>query len=537
MTSTQQDQDPGVFPDPEQKMIEEGAPAEDRITGARLRWIMIALMLTMFLAALDQTIVSVALPRIVSDLNGLSSLAWVVTAYLLASTASTPIWGKISDLYGRKIMLQIAIVMFLAASFLAGASQSMEWLIISRGLQGLGGGGIMVLAMASIADVIPPRERGRYTGLFTATFAFSSVAGPLIGGFFVESISWRWIFYINLPFGIIAFFIIATVFNVPAQRVQHKIDYIGAVLMVAGVSTLLLLVEWGGSRYAWGSSTILSMIAASFILLATFIWHETRTEEPLVPMSLFKNPIFTVSSAISFVVGLAMFGAIIFMPVFMQIVQGVTPTQAGMKMLPMMAGMAGASIIIGRLTSRLGRYKMFPIFGTASAAIGMLILSQIAVDTPYWHIALGLFILGMGMGSTMQVLMLAVQNSVPMKDVGAAISGSTFFRSIGGTLGTAIFGAIMTTQLAKNIKDSLPAGSVTDTDISNLTSAVSTIASLPPTLHDIVLNAYASALGHVYIVAFPVMIIGFILTWFLKEIRLSPLLGKEHPEELHHLEQ
>jgi len=536
MSRTEQDPNPGLAPDPEAALIAGGAPAEDRITGARLRWIMIALMLTMFLAALDQTIVSVALPRIVSDLNGLSSLAWVVTAYLLASTASTPIWGKISDLYGRKIMLQIAIVMFLAASFLAGASQTMEWLIISRGLQGLGGGGIMVLAMASIADVIPPRERGRYTGLFTATFAFSSVAGPLIGGFFVESLSWRWIFYINIPFGIIAFFVIAAVFNVPTQRVQHKIDYVGAALMVAGVSTLLLLVEWGGTRYAWGSSTILTMTAASFILLSTFVWHETRTEEPLVPMALFKNQIFTMASAISFVVGLAMFGAIIFIPVFMQIVQGNTPTEAGMKMLPMMAGMAGTSIIVGRLTSRLGRYKMFPIFGTASAAVSMLILSQIAVDTPYWFIAIGLFVLGMGMGSTMQVLALAVQNSVAMKDVGVAISGSTFFRSIGATLGTAIFGAIMTTQLARNIETSFPVGTVTDIDVSKFTSAVSTISALPTKLHEIVLNAYADSLSHIFVVAFPIMVLGFVLSLFLKEIRLSPLIGREHPEELRSFE-
>lgn len=536
MNRTQQEQDPWLAPDPEAALIAEGAPEQDRITGVRLRWIMIALMLTMFLAALDQTIVSVALPQIVSDLNGLSSLAWVVTAYLLASTASTPIWGKISDLYGRKIMLQIAIVMFLAASFLAGASQTMEWLIISRGLQGLGGGGIMVLAMASIADVIPPRERGRYTGLFTAVFAFSSVAGPLIGGFFVESLSWRWIFYINLPLGIIAFFVIASVFHVPKQRVQHKIDYFGAVLMVSGVSTLLLLVEWGGHRYDWGSSTILSMIAASLILLSTFVWHELRTEEPLVPMSLFKNPIFTVSSAISFVVGLGMFGAIIFMPVFLQIVQGVSPTEAGLKMLPMMAGMAGASITVGRLTSRLGRYKMFPIFGTASAAVGMLLLSRIAIDTPYWYIAVGLFLLGMGMGSTLQVLVLAVQNSVHIKDVGAAISGSTFFRSIGGTLGTAIFGAIMTTQLTKNIEVALPAGSVNDMDVSKLTSAVSTIAALPTKLHDIVLSAYAGALGHVFIVALPIMIVGLVLSLFLKEVKLSPLVGHEHPEELHSFE-
>ncbi|MSZ41019.1 MAG: DHA2 family efflux MFS transporter permease subunit, partial [Actinobacteria bacterium] len=330
MSGTQQGIDPGLAPDPEAVLIAEGAPAEDRITGARLRWIMIALMLAMFLAAIDQTIVSVALPRIVSDLNGLTSLSWVVTAYLLASTASTPIWGKISDLYGRKIMLQIAISIFLAGSFLAGFSNSMEWLIVSRGIQGLGGGGIMVLAMASIADVIPPRERGRYTGLFTAVFAFSSVAGPLLGGFFVESLNWRWIFYINIPLGIVALFVISAVFNVPTERMKHKIDYLGAALMVSGVSLLLLVVEWGGHKYPWGSSTILLMLATSLMLLGAFVWREFFASEPILPMSLFRNPIFTIASAISFLVGLAMFGAIIFMPVFLQIVQDVTPTQAGL---------------------------------------------------------------------------------------------------------------------------------------------------------------------------------------------------------------
>ena len=529
--STTQDQDPGLTLDPDAALIAEGAPAEDRIVGRRLALIMGSLMLTMFLAAIDQTIVSVALPTITSELNGLSSLSWVVTAYLLASTASTPIWGKISDLYGRKIMLQISIVLFLLASFLAGASQSMEWLIFSRGLQGLGGGGIMVLAMSSVADIIPPRERGRYTGLFTSVFAFSSVAGPLLGGFFVQSLNWRWIFYINIPFGIAAFLIITAVFNVPTKKVQHKIDFLGAALMVAGVSTLLLIAEWGGSRYDWGSSTILLMAAASIILLSVFVWHELRTEEPMVPMTLFRNPIFAVSSSIGFVVGLAMFGAIIFMPVFMQIVQGATPTQAGLKMVPMMAGMASASITVGQLTSRLGRYKIFPIFGTAMAFTGMLLLSRIAADTPYWYLAMSLFVLGVGMGSTMQVLVLSVQNSVHVRDVGVATSGTTFFRSIGGTFGTAVFGAIMATQLTKNITAALPADTAKTIDVSQLTVAVSKIEALPAALHEIVINAYASAMGHVFLVAAPLLLVGFVLTLFLKEVRLSPLVGKEREFE------
>ena len=518
--------DPSTTPDPEATLIAEGAPDHELIHGGRLKLTMTALMLTMFLAALDQTIVSTALPRITSELNGLAQLSWVVTAYLLASTASTPIWGKISDLYGRKIMLQAAIVIFLIGSLLAGASQSMPMLIITRGIQGLGGGGLMVLVMAVIADIIPPRDRGKFTGLFGGVFAIASVAGPLLGGFFVDFGGWRWIFYINIPIGIAAFLVITYVLQVPKKRVEHSIDYVGSVLLVAGVSALLLIFEWGGSRYEWGSSTILIMGAGTLALLVVFVLWELRVKEPIVPMALFRNSVFRGTSIIGFIVGFAMFGAIVFMPLFLQLVRGATPTAAGLELVPMMAGLLLASIVSGRIISAIGRYKIFPIIGTALATIGMFCLSTIKMDTPYWQIAVYLFILGLGFGNIMQTLILAVQNSVNPRDVGVATSGSTFFRSIGGTIGTAVFGAVMTNRLTAELTNAFPNNTV---DIADITSAISKIASLPAEIKGVVLGAFTNALDTVFLVAVPILVLGFIVALFLKEVRLRRSHGEDAP--------
>lgn len=522
------DPDPSSTDNPEATLIAEGAPDHELIHGGRLGLTMFALMLTMFLAALDQTIVSTALPRITSDLNGLGQLSWVVTAYLLASTASTPIWGKISDLYGRKIMLQAAIVIFLAGSLLAGASTSMGMLILTRGIQGLGGGGLIVLVMAVIADVIPPRDRGKYTGLFGAVFAVASIAGPLLGGFFVDSLTWRWIFYINLPIGVGAFLVITAVLQVPKHRVNHVIDYLGAALLVLGVCSLLLVFEWGGQRYGWTSVQIVGMSVLTVTLLVAFVIRQLRVSEPIVPMALFRNGVFRTTSVIGFIVGLAMFGAIVFMPLFLQLVQGATPTEAGLELLPMMAGLLLASIVSGRLISRLGRFKIFPIIGTGLAAVGMFLLSTVRVDTPYWQIALYLLVLGLGIGNVMQVLVIAVQNSVNPRDVGVATSGSTFFRSVGGTIGTALFGAVMTARLTQELTTNLPAGSASGSQISDMTSAMSNIANLPATIKPVVLESFTSALSTVFLSGFLILVVGFVFALLLKDVRLRAA-DAEHP--------
>ena len=518
--------DPSDTPDPEATLIAEGAPAVEVITGARLRLIMAALMLAMFLAALDQTIVSTALPRITSELNGLNQLAWVVTAYLLTSTASTPIWGKISDIYGRKPMLQAAIVIFLIGSVLAGAANSMEWLIITRGIQGLGGGGLMVLVMAVIADVIPPHERGRYTGLFGGVFAISSIVGPLLGGWFVDALSWRWIFYVNVPLGIAALIVIAVVLHIPQHRINHSVDYLGAALLVGGVVIALLLTEWGGHQYAWGSPMIIGMGIVSAALITLFVWRQLRVPEPLVPMSLFRNKVFGISSLIGFIVGLALFGAIIYLPLYLQVVQGSSPTQAGLQMIPMMAGVLAFSIISGRIISRTGRFKVFPIIGMILATVGMYLLSRIQVDTPYWQIALAMLILGAGLGNVMQVLIIAVQNAVNPNEIGVATSGSTFFRSIGGTFGTAIFGAIMTSQLVAGINAQMPPGVTAPADAASMTSTMSSIATLPAQIKEIVLAAFSGALGTVFFAATILIAIGIALAFVMPDMRLKGLAGR-----------
>jgi len=411
-------------------------------------------------------------------------------------------------------------VIFLIGSLLAGMSTSMGMLIATRGIQGLGGGGILVLVMTVIADIIPPRDRGKYTGLMGAVFAVSSIAGPLLGGFFVDHLTWRWIFYINLPIGIAAFIVITMVLQVPRRTVKHTVDYLGAVLLVAGVSLLLLVVEWGGQRYDWGSTTMIAMIAATLALLSAFVLRQLRVPEPIVPMSLFRNKVFGLTSLIGFIVGLAMFGAIIFMPLFLQIVGGSSPTQAGLQLVPMMLGMLVTSILSGRIISRTGRYKVFPIIGTAFAAIGMALLSTMSVSTPYWQIALYLLVLGIGIGNVMQVLVIAVQNAVNPREVGVATSGSTFFRSVGGTIGTALFGAVMTGQLAAHLTESLPAGAAGPGGVTALTSAMSTISTLPDSIKPIVLDAFTTSLDRVFLTAVPILVVGFVLALFLPEVPL-----------------
>src|SRR3954464_12165723 len=424
---------------------------DNTLTGRALVPVFAALMLGMFLAALDQTIVSTALPTIVGELGGLAHLSWVVTSYLLASTASTPLYGKLGDMYGRKPVFLVAIVIFLVGSMLSGLSQTMGELIAFRAVQGLGAGGLMVGAQAIIADVVPPRDRGRYMGLIGSVFAVASVAGPLLGGFFVQALSWRWVFYVNLPIGFVAVLIIIFQLHLHVPHHRHKIDFLGAALLTAGVSCLILVTTWGGNEYRWGSGTILTLAIAGVLLILAFVMQERRAPEPIIPLTLFRMPVFSVASSLGFVIGLAMFGAIIFIPLFLQLVYGVSPTSSGLRMLPLMAGLLTASILSGRAISRIGRYKPFPIAGTAVTTVGLFLLSRLEGDTPPWLASVYMLVLGVGLGLVMQVIVLVVQNDVEPRDIGVATSTATFFRSMGGSLGVALFGAIFASRLASEL--------------------------------------------------------------------------------------
>ncbi|MGC4762004.1 MDR family MFS transporter [Micromonospora sp. DT46] len=429
------------------------APA---LGGRQIRLLMFGLMTGMLLAALDQTIVGTALPTIVGELGGINHYSWVVTAYLLASTASTPLYGKMADLYGRRPVFLFSIGTFLLGSLLAGLSQDMTQLIVTRGVQGLGAGGLMTLAFTIISDVVSPRDRGRYQGLFGAVFGLSSVAGPLVGGYFAET-DWRWIFYINVPLGILAIIVCSRVLRlIPFTRRDHSIDWLGAALLVAGVSSLLLALSWGGNEYAWGSGVIIGLFVAGAVLGVLFVLQEARVAEPILPLRLFRSATFALANSAGFVLGLVMFGSIIFIPLYLQIVRGASPTRSGLLMLPMMAGIIVTSVLTGRAMSRIGRYKWFPVSGAAVLLVGMLLFTRLEVDTSLW-VAFGyMVVIGVGLGLCMQSLILAVQNSVSMRDLGAGTSSATFFRSLGGSFGVAILGAVLSSRLTSELADRLP---------------------------------------------------------------------------------
>jgi EmrB/QacA subfamily drug resistance transporter len=498
------------------------APAEVQLPSVRL--IFAALMLVMLLASLDQTIVSTALPTIVGEFGGLAHLSWIVTAYLLATTIVTPLYGKLGDLHGRKIVLQSAILLFLVGSALCGMSRSMLELILFRALQGLGGGGLMVTTIAAVGDIVTPRERGRYQGLFGAVFGVSTVIGPLIGGYFVEHLSWRWIFYINIPLGLVSVLVIGWTFPTPATRRRQAIDFAGAGLLAVLLSAVMLLTTLGGQAIGWASLWSGVLIALALFGLAGFILVERSAAEPILPVSLFRNRIFVVCCAVGFIVGLAMFGSVTYMPLYLQVVRGVSPAAAGLELTPMMGGLLVTSVASGRIISRIGRYRMFPIIGTAVMTVGLTLLSTLNVTSPPWVASLYMLVLGLGLGMVMQVLVLAVQNAVDYRDLGVATSGTTLFRSIGGSVGVAAFGALFAANLTSGLAGHLPAGAQLPA-----TAEPGAIQALPPALKAVYLDVFTAALHPVFLTAAVIAAIGFVLAWLLQEV---PLRGPVRAESL-----
>ncbi|MFJ4239607.1 DHA2 family efflux MFS transporter permease subunit [Streptomyces iakyrus] len=497
-----------------------GAAPREQVSGNVLVSIG-ALLLGMLLAALDQTIVSTALPTIVSDLGGLDHLSWVVTAYLLAATAATPLWGKLGDQYGRKRLFQTAIVIFLVGSALCGAAQDMAQLIAFRAVQGLGGGGLIVLSMAIVGDLVSPRERGRYQGLFGAVFGATSVLGPLLGGLFTQHLSWRWVFYVNLPVGVVALAVIAAVLHIPRTARRHVIDYLGTFLIAAVATCLVLVASLGGTTWAWGSWQIVGLAVLGVVLALAFVAVERRAAEPVLPLKLFGVRTFTLAAVISFVVGFAMFGAMTYLPTFLQVVQGISPTMSGVHMLPMVLGLLLASTASGQIVSRTGRWKVFPIAGTGVTTLGLLLLHQLDENSSTAELSGFFFVFGLGLGLVMQVLVLIVQNAVPYEDLGVATSGATFFRSIGASFGVAVFGTVFAGRLGEQLTDAfrgatLPPGVSVDA----LEADPRGIAALPPGLRPPALHAYAVSITDVFLYAAPVAFLGFVLAWFLKEDRL-----------------
>ncbi len=496
---------------------------QPHLTRRQILVVMAGVMSGMLLAALDQSIVGTALPTITSELGGLDKLSWVVTAYLLTATAMTPLWGKLSDLYGRRPAFQAAIGIFLVGSALCGAAQDIYQLIGFRALQGIGGGGLFAIALSIVGDVVPPRERGRYGGYFGAVFGVSSVAGPLLGGFFTDGPGWRWIFYVNVPVGGAALVITSVALaGARTSRQRHAIDWLGALLVVGTVTSLLLYLEWRGRDYGWADPGALVLLGGAVLLAVLFVVVERRAAEPILPLALFRGRVFTGGALFTFLGGAALFGGIIYLPVYFQTVQQMSATRSGLAMLPVVLGILVASVVCGRLLDRTGRYKPFPVLGAVLLIVAFGLLTQVGVDTPYVLVAGALLLLGVGLGCQAQTVITAVQASVRPADIGAATGSVTFFRQLGGSVGTAVFGAVLASRLATHLAEELAsapggaaaAGAVDPND-------VAAIRALPEPVRDRVLAAFASAMDDVFLAAVPLLVVALVVALLLPDVRIQ----------------
>jgi EmrB/QacA subfamily drug resistance transporter len=494
----------------------------DRIAHRQLMLAFSGLLVAMFIGALDQTIMASALPTVAGDLGGLSLLPWVVTAYVLAAAASTPVWGKVSDLYGRRNLLRAAIVVFVVGSVLSGIAQSIGQLIAFRALQGIGAGGVMTLAMATVGDLVSPRERGRYQGYIQLTFLLASLAGPLIGGLFVDHLSWRWVFYVNVPIGAVAFTVLTVYLRVPAQRKPARIDFLGAGLLAAAVTSALLVATWGGDQYAWSSPQIIGLAAGAALLLAGFILRERRAPEPILPLRLFRDRVFVVVSAALFITTLSLFTAIVFLPVFLQLVTGASATQSGLLTLPLLASGAVSTTVSGRIMTATGRYKIFPIIGLGLMSLGLVLLSTLTATSARVTAAADMVIFGAGFGMVTQILVVAIQNAVEPREIGTATASANLFRALGGSIGVAVYGAIFTSGLRHWLPLTLHGHTAAGINPQGIQTSPGRIHSLAPAVQRAIAHAVAHSLHDVFLVAAPIALAGMLVVTLLRE---RPLRG------------
>jgi EmrB/QacA subfamily drug resistance transporter len=504
-----------------------GAPAEAAtfLNHKQIMIILPGLLMAMLLAMLDQLVVGTALPRIVGDLGGATHLSWVVTAYVLASTITTPFYGKLGDMYGRKHLFIFAICVFLVGSVLSGLSSSMTELITFRAIQGLGAGGLMVGAMATIGEIVPPRERGKYMSYFMVVMMFATVGGPLVGGWITTAFSWRWIFYINLPLGGAALVYLIAVMKLPRRKVEHRIDYAGGILLGVVATAIILLATWGGTEYPWVSWEIIGLLVLSIVALLAFLRVEQRAAEPMLPLHVFKIRNFWVTMVLTFLLGVALFGAMTFLPFYQQTVQGASPTVSGLLMTPLMVGSALMSVAAGQLTTRTGKYRLFPIFGGLVMTLALVMLSRIGVHTTRLQTSIDYVVLGIGMGCLMQMMSLIAQNSVPLKDMGVAASARMFFQQMGGSLGVAAFGAVFAHKLSAALSGvAASAGS----KVSGTSLDPATVTSLPPAVRQVVYGGIAHAVQTVFLWVIPASVLVFLLSLLIKEV---PLRGRASPGE------